>query len=113
MGVDMAAPYRWPHERCSRGLPTRHNLLVLSLLCFAVGGCVGWLASRGGTRVQQVWPIVLRAQLLVTSVTLSLAAAWRLTGVGQLFGPVLLAGGLWVVFFAAALTRGERSAGES
>jgi hypothetical protein len=85
---------------------------VLSLLCFAVGGWVGWSASRAGARVQRMWPIFLRAQIVVTSATLSLVAAWRLTGVGQLFGPLLLAGGLWVVLIAAALTRGERSAGE-
>jgi hypothetical protein len=59
-----------------------------------------------------MWPIFLRAQIVVTSATLSLVAAWRLTGVGQLFGPLLLAGGLWVVLIAAALSRGERSAGE-
>jgi hypothetical protein len=51
--------------------------------------------------------------MLLTSVTLSVVAAWRLTGVGQLFGPLLLAGGLWVVLAAALLTRGRRSAGES
>jgi predicted permease len=60
-----------------------------------------------------VWPIVLRAQIVLTSATLSLVAAWRLTGAGQLLGPLLLAGGLWVVFAAAVLTRGERSGGES
>lgn len=94
-------------------IPTGHNLCVLSLLCFMAGGGIGWAASRGGARVQQFWPIVLRAQILLTSATLSLVAAWRLTGVGQLFGPVLLAGGLWVIFVAALLTRGQRSSGES
>jgi hypothetical protein len=85
---------------------------VLSLLCFVVGGLIGWGASRGGARVQQVWPIVLRIQILLTSATLSLVAAWRLTGAGQLVAPLLLAGGLWVMFVAAVVTRGERSTGE-
>jgi hypothetical protein len=85
---------------------------VLSLLCFVVGGLIGWTASRGGDRVQRSWPIVLRAQILITSATLSLVAAWRLTAPGQLVGPLLLAGGLWVMFAAALLTRGGRSGGE-
>jgi hypothetical protein len=65
-----------------------------------------------GPRVQQAWPVVLRTQILITSATLSLVAAWRLTNPGQLVGPLLLAGGLWVMFIAAVLTRGTRSGGE-
>jgi hypothetical protein len=85
---------------------------VLSLLCFVLGGLIGWAASRGGPRVQRSWPVVLRAQILITSATLSLVAAWRLTALGQLVGPLLLAGGLWLMFAAAVLTRGDRSGGE-
>lgn len=85
---------------------------VLSLVCFVVGGLLGWTASRSGPQVQRVWPIVLRAQILLTSVSLSLVAAWRLTGLGQLVGPLFLAGGLWVMFAATLLSRGRRSRGE-
>jgi hypothetical protein len=85
---------------------------VLSLLCFVVGGLIGWGTTRAGDRVERVWPIVLRVQILLTSATLSLVAAWRLTAVGQLVGPLFLAGGLWVMFGAAVLTRGTRSTGE-
>jgi hypothetical protein len=88
-------------------------LLVLSLLCFVVGGLIGWFASRQGGRVQRVWPIVLRVQTLLTSATLSLVAAWRLTAFSQLVGPLLLAGALWILFVAAVMTRGERSTGEA
>jgi hypothetical protein len=87
-------------------------LAVLSLACFVVGGLVGWGAARGGTQVQRVWPVVLRAQILVTSATLSLVAAWRLTSPGQLVGPLALAAGLWVMFAAAVGSRGRRSPGE-
>jgi predicted permease len=59
-----------------------------------------------------VWPVVLRAQILVTSATLSLVAAWRLTSAGQLVGPLALAGGMWVLLGAAQVTRGRRSPGE-
>jgi hypothetical protein len=86
---------------------------VLSLLCFVVGGAIGWGASRGGGPVQRAWPLVLRIQILLTSATLSLVAAWRLTAFGQLVGPLLLAGGLWVLFVIAIVTRGERSTGEA
>jgi hypothetical protein len=85
---------------------------VLSLICFVVGGLVGWGAAQGGRRVQQGWPVVLRVQILVTSATLSLVAAWRLTSVSQLIGPVALSAGLWVLFVATQLSRGRRNAGE-
>jgi hypothetical protein len=84
---------------------------VLSLVCFVVGGLIGWGASTAGAQVRRVWPIVLRVQILLTSATLSLVAAWRLTGAGQLVAPLLLAGGLWVLFGAAVLT-GEHSSGQ-
>ncbi len=77
-----------------------------------VGGLLGWGAARGGTRVQRVWPVVLRVQILVTSATLSLVAAWRLTSAGQLVGPLALAAGMWIMLGAALATRGRRSAGE-
>ena len=63
---------------------------MLSLICFATGGLIGWGAAQGGRRVQQVWPVVLRVQILATSATLSLVAAWRLTSIDQLAGPVAL-----------------------
>jgi predicted permease len=85
---------------------------VLSLVCFMVGGLLGWGAAQGGTRVQRVWPVVLRVQILVTSATLSLVAAWRLTSAGQLVGPLALAAGMWIMLGAALATRGRRSAGE-
>ena len=86
---------------------------MLSLLCFVVGGLIGWSASRGGERLQRAWPVVLRIQILVTSATLSLFAAWRLTALGQLVGPLVLAGGLWFLFIVSVASRGERSPGEA
>ncbi len=85
---------------------------MLSLVCFMVGGLLGWGAAQGGARTQRVWPVVLRAQILVTSATLSLVAAWRLTSAGELVGPVALAAGMWILLGATLLTRGRRSAGE-
>jgi hypothetical protein len=85
---------------------------VLSLICFVVGGLIGWFASQGRSSLQRAWPIILRTQILLTSATLSLVAAWRLTAVSQLVGPLYLAGALWVMFVAAVVTRGTRSTGE-
>ncbi len=86
-------------------------LAVLSLVCFVVGGLLGWGAAQGGAAVQRVWPVVLRVQILATSATLYLVAVWRLTSAGQLLGPLALSAGLWVLFLFAQYTRGERSAG--
>jgi len=85
---------------------------VLSLVCFFVGGLLGWGAAHSGTNVRRVWPVVLRVQILVTSATLSFAAAWRLTSVRQLVGPLALAAGLWLMMGVAQATRRRRSAGE-
>jgi hypothetical protein len=85
---------------------------MLSLLCFVAGELIGWGTARGGARVQEVWPVILRTQILLTSVTLSVVAAWRLTSPGQLIGPVVLAGGFWVLLVASVATRGERSTGQ-
>ena len=61
---------------------------MLSLVCFLVGGLLGWGAAQGGERVQRVWPIALRVQILVTSASLSLVAAWRLNSASELVGPL-------------------------
>jgi hypothetical protein len=85
---------------------------VLSLVCFLVGGLLGWGAAQGGTTIQRVWPVVLRVQILVTSATLSLVAAWRLTSAGELVGPLALAAGMWLMLAAALASRGRRSRGD-
>lgn len=86
---------------------------MLSLLCFVAGGLVGWGTSVSGPRVQRAWPVVLRTQILLTSVTLSLAAAWRLTSASELLGPLALAAGMWILLGATVATRRTRTAGEA
>ena len=86
---------------------------MLSLACFLVGGLLGWGAARGGPTVQRVWPVVLRVQILLTSATLSFAAAWRLTSVRELAGPLALAAGMWLMLAVSLATRGRRSRGAS
>ena len=89
--------------------PAATIMAVLSLLCFVAGGLVGWGTSVSGPRVQRAWPVVLRTQILLTSATLSLAAAWRLTSARELLGPIALAAGLWVLLGATVATRRARS----
>jgi hypothetical protein len=86
---------------------------VLTLVWFVVGGLVGWGAAHGRPSVQRAWPVFLRVQILATSATLSLVAAWRLTSIGQLLGPVALSAGMWLLLGATLLSRGGRSAGHS
>jgi hypothetical protein len=85
---------------------------VLTLVWFIVGGLVGWGAARGGPGVQRAWPVFLRVQILATSATLSLVAAWRLTSLSQLLGPLALSAGMWLILGATLVTRGDRSAGK-
>jgi len=96
-----------------RGSGSGHNRGVLTLAWFMVGGLVGWGSAHGGPVVQRTWPVFLRVQILVTSATLSLVAAWRLTSFGELLGPLALSAGLWLLLGATLLSRGERSAGQS
>ena len=86
---------------------------MLSLVCFALGGLLGWGTARGGDTVQRVWPVVLRVQILVTSATLSLVASWRLTSASELLGPLALAAGFWLLLGTTVVTRGRRSSGQS
>jgi hypothetical protein len=88
-------------------------VIVLSLLCFVTGGLIGWFTSRKGGWIEKAWPIVLRSQILLTSATLSLVAAWRLTTLGQVVGPLILAGATWALLVVAFVTRAERSPGEA
>ncbi len=88
-----------------------HNLSVLSLLCFAGG----WGSSVGPhpaavASVQRVWPIILRTQILVTSATLSLVAAWapHLGRGEESIGPRWsLAGGMWIPLCGLAADTGN------
>ncbi|HEY5383632.1 MAG TPA: hypothetical protein VIJ56_00220, partial [Acidimicrobiales bacterium] len=86
---------------------------MLTLVWFIVGGLVGWGSAHGGPAVQRAWPVFLRVQILATSATLSLVAAWRLTSVSQLLGPLALSAGMWLLLGATLASRGERSAGQS
>lgn len=60
------------------------------ILAYTVGAVVGVASSRS-TRLEGSWRIVIRVQILLASVFVSLLAAWRLAAIGDLLWPVLAA----------------------
>ncbi len=85
---------------------------MLSVIFFCAGAVTGWLVARSGEAVQRVWPVVLRGQIFITAVALTGVAAWRISGLGQLNGPLLLSASLLIPFAAAAMAGGSRNGGE-
>jgi predicted permease len=85
------------------------SLVVLA--AYAVGASLGlWAARRPSLAV--VWPRVVRGQLLLASVVLSVSAAWRLTGVQDLVWPLAVVGVFAAILAVSlALARGERRLG--
>jgi hypothetical protein len=75
------------------------------LLAYAVGAASGLLASRS-EGLARVWPRVVRAQLLVASAALSVAAAWRLTDIEQALWPMAIAA-VFVLILLVALAVGS------
>ncbi len=61
-------------------------------------GAVTGLAAQRHPRAARVWPVLVRAQILLASALLSVAAAWRLSASADALWPALL-----VVVFAVVL----------
>lgn len=84
---------------------------LVILAAYVVGVTLGLWASRHPS-LAVVWPRVVRAQLLAASIVLSVAAAWRLTGVQDVLWPLLIVLVFAVVLSVSLLlTRGERRLG--
>ncbi|MFN8079016.1 MAG: hypothetical protein U0Q19_05575 [Kineosporiaceae bacterium] len=64
---------------------------------YLVGAVTGWFAQRQ-ERLATVWPVLVRAQIMLASVLLSVVAAWRLSTVAEMVWP-----GLMVAAFAVLL----------
>ena len=58
------------------------------LLGYLVGAGAGWAFSRN-ERVEGAWRVIIRTQIILVSVAVSLLAAWRLTGLSDLVWPLL------------------------
>ena len=85
--------------------------MVYTWVAYVAGAVLGLAADRGGPRIRRDWPIYLRAQLLVSSVVLGLAAAWRLNKPTDAL-PLLAMAGVGLVILGTSLaTRGAHSPG--
>ena len=69
------------------------------LLGYLVGAAAGWGFSRSA-RVAPAWRVIIRVQLLLVSVFVSLMAAWRLNGLADLVWPLI--GGVMVLLLIGA-----------
>lgn len=76
---------------------------VVVLLGYALGVGLGVVASRI-TAFGRVWPRIVRTQLLLVEVVLSITAVWSITSVDTLLWPVLLAAALGGVYLVSVLT---------
>lgn len=85
--------------------------MILTLIAYAAGAGLGFVADRGGPRVRRDWPLYLRFQFVATSALLGLVAAWRLPDPLAAVPPVLVTGAAVAVVAVALATRGTSSTG--
>ena len=84
---------------------------LVILAAYALGAVSGLLAARS-PRLSRTWPRLVRAQILAAAVVLSVAAAWRLTGIEDVAWPLLMMA-VFAVLLAVSLvvTGGPRRGG--
>ncbi|MGI9198015.1 MAG: hypothetical protein ACR2KE_11195 [Candidatus Nanopelagicales bacterium] len=75
-------------------------MTLVVLLAYGLGAAAGWGFSRSD-RVAPAWRVIIRVQLLLVSVFVSLLAAWRLQGLADLVWP-LIGGAMVIVLVASA-----------
>lgn len=87
---------------------------VVVVLAYALGAAIGVASSRNA-RLADAWRIVIRWQIVLVSVGVSILAAWRLEGLGDLAWPLLAAGFTLVIMAVAWQTtsRGRDRAGRA
>ena len=89
-------------------------MTIAVIVGYAFGALAGWSFSRS-ERVAAVWRVVIRSQIVLVSVVVSLLAAWRLPSVADLLWPIV-GGVLGLVLVAVALLvtpRGEDRLGRA
>jgi hypothetical protein len=69
---------------------------------YAIGALLGYAVARGG-RLVSVWKIFIRANLLLTSIILSVLAGWRVSGFSDLVWPVVITAVMFVLVGIAYL----------
>lgn len=73
-------------------------------VAYALGALLGLLASRH-TRLAEMWPRIVRAQLLIATVALALVAVWRLESLDAFLWPALMIAGFAGILVMAQLMR--------
>ncbi len=76
------------------------------LIAYAIGVVLGLLAARVPA-FGRVWPVIVRVQILVAAITLSVVAVWRIDDVGSVVWPTLIACSAAAVFAVAWATARE------
>jgi len=76
--------------------------VTIAVICgYALGVLAGWSFSRS-ERVAAVWRKVIRGQIVLVSVFVSLLAAWRLPSAADLLWPII-GGAIGIILVAVAL----------
>ncbi|MHB0929039.1 MAG: AEC family transporter [Candidatus Nanopelagicales bacterium] len=77
-------------------------------MAYAIGLGFGWLATRKGA-FAEVWPVVVRAQMVAAPLMLTITAVWRLENFDQLLWPAIMVLVLVVMFaYAYSTLHGEQ-----
>jgi hypothetical protein len=80
---------------------------IAVLIGYAVGITLGLLAARIDA-FGRVWPAIVRTQLLVVSIALSITAVWGISTFATVLWPLLMVGGFVVITVVALVTvRGD------
>ena len=77
-------------------------MTVIVFVAYGVGALLGYAVARGG-RLVPVWRVFIRANLLLTSIVLSVLAGWRVSGFADLLWPVLVTAVMFVLVGVAYL----------
>jgi hypothetical protein len=77
-------------------------MTVIVFVAYGVGALLGYAVARGG-RLVPVWRVFIRANLLLTSIVLSVLAGWRVSGFADLLWPVVVTAVMFVLVGIAYL----------
>jgi hypothetical protein len=77
-------------------------MTLIVFVAYGVGALLGYAVARGG-RLVSVWKIFIRANLLLTSIVLSVLAGWRVSGLADLLWPVVVTAVMFVLVGIAYL----------
>lgn len=72
---------------------------------YVIGAALGWWAAH--SPIALVWPVIIRTQLLVVSVTLSIVSAWRISEASEIAWPGMIVAILALMLVVVWLTTGQ------